>query len=470
MGGFFGVASKGKCISELFYGTDYHCHLGTKRGGMATLNSDGSIARVIHDISNAQFKSKFDDDLKKFTGNIGIGIISDYDDQPLIISSHLGTYAIVMVGRINNAEELKQEAFNSRNAHFVEMSGKDINPTELVASLINRKDSFVEGIEYAQAKIDGSCSILLMTDDGIYAARDRVGRTPIILGEKDNSYAVTMETTAFPNLDYKIKSYLGAGEILLLTPEMVIQKRPPADSMKICAFLWVYYGYPSSSYENINSESVRYRNGEKLAAMDDEEIDSVAGVPDSGIGHAIGYSHAKQKPYTRPFVKYTPTWPRSFMPQNQAVRDLVAQMKLIPVQELIEDKRLLFCDDSIVRGTQLKDTVKRLFESKAKEVHMRSSCPPLLFGCRFLNFSLSRSELDLAGRRAIRTLEGEDDPEKVDYTEYLKFGSEKYLQMVDVICQELGLTTLKYQSLDNLLDAIGLPKEKICTYCWNRQG
>jgi amidophosphoribosyltransferase len=470
MGGFFGAASTDKCISELFYGTDYHSHLGTRRGGLAMIDKQGVITGVIHDISNAQFKSKFDDDLKKLKGNIGIGVISDYEDQPLIISSHLGTFAIATVGRINNAEAIKQGAFRSRNAHFTEMSGAAINPTELVASLISRKDTFTEGLEYAQERIDGSCSILLLTTDGIYAARDRMGRTPIILGEKENGYAVTMETTAFPNLDYSIKSYLGPGEILLVQPDKVIQKRPPRDEMKICAFLWVYYGYPSSYYEDINTETVRYCNGEKIAEMDDVEIDSVAGIPDSGIGHAIGYSHAKEIPYTRPFVKYTPTWPRSFMPQDQNVRDLVAQMKLIPVQKLIKGKKLLFCDDSIVRGTQLKDTVKRLFESGAEEIHMRSSCPPLIFGCKFLNFSLSRSVLDLAARRAIRTLEGSDDPAKVDYDEYLKFGSEKYLAMVDVICKELGLTTLKYQSLDNLIEAIGLPKEKICTYCWNEQG
>lgn len=467
MGGFFGVASKQDCIGDLFYGTDYHSHLGTKRGGMAVKDEDGTITRVIHDITNSQFRSKFDDDICRFEGNTGIGVISDYEDQPLLIGSHLGTYSIVTVGKINNLKELVAEAFNDGSAHFTEMSGGEINPTELVATLINQCDSFTEGIAHAQKKIDGSCSILIMCDEGIYAARDRFGRTPIILGEKDGAFAVAMESSAFPNLDYTVKTYLGPGEIILLNSDHAVQKKAPGDCMQICSFLWVYYGYPSSNYEGINTEAVRNRNGEFIAEDDDVEIDSVGGIPDSGVGHAIGYSNASKCPYARSFVKYTPTWPRSFMPQDQKIRDLVARMKLIPVKELIEGKRLLFCDDSIVRGTQLKDTVSRLFDCGAKTLHMRSSCPPLVFGCKFLNFSRSRSELDLAARRAIKQLEGTDDPAKVDYSQYTDCSTEKYQRMVEIIRKELNLTSLKYQKLEKLVEAIGLPKEKLCTYCWD---
>jgi amidophosphoribosyltransferase len=468
MGGFFGVVSKHDCVGDLFYGTDYHSHLGTRRGGLAVTNLEGRIVRRIHDISNAQFRSKFDDDINDFIGNCGIGIISDYEDQPLIISSHLGTYAIVTVGKINNLEDLAKRALRSGFAHFSEMSGGELNPTELVATLINRKNSFEEGIAYAQELIDGSCSMLLMTGGTVFAARDRLGRTPVILGEKDGAFAVTMETTAFPNLEYSHKCDLGPGEIVQITPEMVIQKKAPGSTMQICSFLWVYYGYPSSCYEGINTEKVRYRNGELIAAMDKEdiEIDSVCGIPDSGVAHAIGYANASGKPYQRAFVKYTPTWPRSFMPQNQKVRDLVARMKLIPVEEIIKNKSLLFCDDSIVRGTQLKDTVIRLLERGAKQVHMRSACPPLVFGCKFLNFSRSRSELDLVARRAIEKIEGGEVSDEV-LQEYTKTDSEKYNKMLDIVRKELNLGTLKYQTLENLIQAIGLPKEKICTYCWD---
>ncbi len=467
MGGFFGVVSDDDCVGDLFYGTDYHSHLGTKRGGMAVAAPNGKITRRIHDITNAQFRSKFDDDISDFCGKAGIGVISDYEDQPLIISSHLGTYALVTVGKINNCDELANQLYESGLSHFSEIGEGEINPTELVAALINRKKNITEGIEYAQTVIDGSCSLLLLKDGKIYAARDRYGRTPVIIGEKHGAHAVSMESTAFPNLDYTLKHELGPGEIVEIDSKNVIQKHAPGNTMKMCAFFWVYYGYPSSNYEGVNTESARYRNGESLAADDGPmDIDSVCGIPDSGIAHAVGYANAAGKPYRRSFVKYTPTWPRSFMPQNQMVRELVARMKLIPVQEQIENKKLLFCDDSIVRGTQLRDTVKRLYERGAKEVHMRSACPPLLFGCRFLNFSRSRSELDLAARRAIVRLEKCSELTDKIISKYLEYGSPDYLKMVESIRKDLNLTSLKYQELHKLLDAIGIDPEKICTYCW----
>ncbi|MCK5886832.1 MAG: amidophosphoribosyltransferase, partial [Alcanivorax sp.] len=397
MGGFFGVASKKDCTTDLFFGTDYHSHLGTVRGGLATKNDNG-FCRYIHDITNTQFRSKFEDDIAKMSGNMGIGVISDTDDQPLIISSHLGNYAIVTVGVIQNLKELADKACSDRRVHFTEMSDGEINPTELVATLINQGDSFTEGLRIAQKSIEGSCSILLLTDDGIYAARDYLGRTPIILGQKDGSFAATFETCALPNLDFEYMQDLGPGEIMLLTPEGVEQKAAPGPEMQICSFLWVYYGYPASSYEGINTEDARNRCGAALARNDNDEVDLAAGIPDSGTAHAIGYAVEAGVPYRRPFVKYTPTWPRSFMPQNQTMRNLVARMKLIPIKELITDKRLLFCEDSIVRGTQLQDIVQRIFEYGAKEIHMRPACPPLVYGCKYLNFSRSRSELDLATR------------------------------------------------------------------------
>jgi len=463
MGGFFGITSKNDCVSDLFYGTDYHSHLGTMRGGLAVHSEDG-ITRFIHDITNAQFRGKFENDINKLKGNIGIGVISDMEDQPLVISSHLGTYAIVTVGKINNLAELAAKAFTKRTTHFSEMGGGGINPTELVATLINQEATFEVGIQQAQEAIDGSCSILLMTETGIFAARDKLGRTPIIIGKKDGSIAATMETCAFPNLGFTTDYYLGPGEISFLSPDGIEQRKPPEEKMQICSFLWVYYGYPSSSYESINVEGCRYRCGACLSQDDDVEVDLVAGVPDSGTAHAIGYANDAAVPYSRPFVKYTPTWPRSFMPQNQQIRDLVAAMKLIPIKELISDKRLLFCEDSIVRGTQLQDTVQRIYDFGAKEVHMRPACPPLVFGCKFLNFSRSRSVMDLAARRAISELEG-DDPK--DISAYADSSSEKYKAMIDIICKRLNLTTLKYQKLENLVRAIGLPKEKLCTYCWD---
>ena len=463
MGGFFGVASESDCVGDLFYGTDYHSHLGTQRGGLVVNNGDG-FTRFIHDITNAQFRSKFEDSLGRMHGKTGVGVISDFEDQPLLIGSHLGNYALVTVGVIQNAEELASAAFSTRTAHFSEMSGNTINPTELMATLINRESSFVEGIRRAQAEIEGSCSLLLLTEDCIYVARDLLGRTPIVIGRKDGAYAATLETCAFPNLDYEIERGLGPGEIVRITADGAETLMPPGDVMQICSFLWVYYGYPASSYEGINVEAVRNRCGAALAEADDVEVDVVAGIPDSGTGHAIGYANAAGVEYQRPFVKYTPTWPRSFMPQDQRVRDLVARMKLIPVRELIEGQRLLFCEDSIVRGTQLKDTVQRLYGAGAKEVHMRPACPPLVYGCKFLNFSRSKSELDLAGRKAVKDLEGDVNAE---LTEYVDPDSEKYAAMIESIRQRLGLTTLRYQRLPDLVSAIGLPKEKLCTYCWD---
>jgi len=463
MGGLFGVCSKADCAIDLFYGIDYHSHLGTCRGGLAVRNDQG-ISRRIHDISNAQFRSKFQEDIKKMHGNFGIGVISDNESQPLIIGSHLGTYAIVTVGKISNIEDIARDAFGRRVTHFSEMSGGGINPTELTATLVNQGATFEDGIRNAQEAIEGSCSILLLTDGGIYAARDRLGRTPVIIGQKEGAYAATMETTAFPNLGYEVERYLGPGEVVFLHPDGIEQMKAPGDQLQICAFLWVYYGFPTSSYEEINVEVVRYRCGAILARKDRAEVDLVAGIPDSGTGHAIGYANEAGVPYGRPFTKYTPTWPRSFMPQVQEMRDLVARMKLVPVKELIQGKRLLFCEDSIVRGTQLKDTIQRLYDYGALEVHMRPACPPLLFGCKFLNFSRSKSVLDLAGRRAVKELEGVSDK---NLQEYADSRSEGHAAMVDRIRQRLSLTTLRYQELPDLVEAIGLPSEKLCTYCWN---
>lgn len=463
MGGFFGVISKKSCTAELFFGTDYHSHLGTMRGGLAVKGPIG-INRVIHDITNAQFRSKFEDDLANLEGSRGIGIISDYEDQPLIIGSHLGKYAIVTVGAIQNLTELVEGVFTRRSGHFSEMTGGEVNPTEVVSMLINQEDSFAAGLERAQESIIGSCSILLLTDDGIYASRDKLGRTPISIGKKSNGMAVTFETSAFPNLEYEFEKELGPGEIVLVTEEGFEVKKEPEEKMRICSFLWVYYGFPASNYEGINVEDVRNRCGECLARRDNIDVDLVAGVPDSGTGHAVGYANYSGVEYRRPFVKYTPTWPRSFMPQKQELRDLVARMKLIPIREFIQDKRLLFCEDSIVRGTQLQDTVQRLFDTGAAEIHMRPACPPLVFGCKYLNFSRSRSIMDLAGRKAIKELEGTGEavPEA-----YLDPDSSEYAGMVERIRHRLGLTSLFYQRLDDLIEAVGLPGDKLCTYCFN---
>ena len=463
MSGIFAVASKGDCVQDLFYGTDYHSHLGTRRGGLAVAGESGFL-RYIHDISNAQFRSKFEDDIRRMHGHLGIGVISDYEDQPLIIGSHLGVYAIVTVGVIQNAADLAKQAFGKRATHFSEMSGGAINPTELVATIINQEATFEDGIRRAQEMIDGSCSMLLLTEKGIYAARDRLGRTPVIIGRKDGACAATLETCAFPNLGYRVEKELGPAEIVFMTEEGAEQKRPPGNRMQICAFLWVYYGYPASSYEGVNVEVARNRCGAALARRDKVKVDMAAGIPDSGTGHAIGYANEARVPYGRPFIKYTPTWPRSFMPQDQSVRDLVAKMKLIPIEDMVKGRRLLFCEDSIVRGTQLKDTVQRLYDCGAKEVHMRPACPPLVFGCRFLNFSRSKSELDLAGRKAIQEMQPECKGCQADYVDP---DSENFKRMVEVIRKRLNLTTLQYQRLDDLVAAIGLPKEKLCTYCWD---
>jgi amidophosphoribosyltransferase len=462
MGGMFGCVSRDDCLNELFYGTDYHSHLGTKRGGLAVHNAN-NFSRSIHNIENDYFRSKFEPDLPKLHGRKGIGVISDHDSQPLIIGSHLGTFAIATVCRINNIDELAAKALNNKR-HFSEMSGGETSPTELVAMLICEQESFEAGIQHAQEAIKGSCSMLLLAENGIYAARDKLGRTPIIVGKKEGAFAAASESCAFPNLGFEIEKYLGPGEILLITEDGYEQKRPPQEQMQICAFLWVYYGYPASNYEGINVESARNLCGMALARNDRVDIDYVAGIPDSGIGHAIGYANEKNVPYIRPFVKYTPTWPRSFMPQIQLIRDLVARMKLIPVKELIDGKRILFCEDSIVRGTQLQDTIQILYEYGAKEVHMRPACPTLIYPCDFLNFSASQSTLDLAGRKAIAELEGADD--KV-LAQYAAAGSEKNRAMVDKIRQRLKLTSLQYQRLEDLVEAIGVPKKKLCTHCWD---
>ncbi|OGD18369.1 MAG: amidophosphoribosyltransferase [Candidatus Aminicenantes bacterium RBG_16_63_14] len=466
MGGFFGLVGKQDIVEDLFYGTDYHSHLGTKRGGLAVGNSNG-ILRYIHNIENAQFRSKFGEDVGKLRGTRGIGVISDYEDQPLLIRSHLGNFAIATVGVIKNVDELVARAFRGKCLHFSEMRGGEINPTELVAAIINQKDTYEDGIQQVWELIKGSCSVLILTDDAVLAARDKLGRTPIVLGKKPGAFAASLETCAFPNLGYEVERYLGPGEIVRLTPEGCEQAVPPREKLQICAFLWVYYGYPASNYEGINVETVRNRCGAYLARNDNVKVDIVAGIPDSGIGHGLGYAGEAGVPFRRPFVKYTPTWARSFMPQNQEVRDQVARMKLIPIREIIQGRRLLFCEDSIVRGTQLKDTIQRLYESGAVEVHMRPACPPLAFGCKYLNFSRSRSELDLAARKAIGALEG---PDAINIEEYAKAGSEKYEAMVGWIAQTLGLTTLRYQRLEDLVAAIGLPKEKLCTFCWDGVG
>jgi amidophosphoribosyltransferase len=467
MGGVFGVVSREDCVLDLFYGTDFHSHLGTRRGGLAIRDSK-EFSRFIHNIENAQFRSKFHDDIAKMKGRMGIGCISDTEDQPLIIGSHLGSYAIVSVGRINNITEIVESAFEKRTTHFAETTGEGFNPTEVIASIIDTGESIAEGIGRAGELIDGSCSLLLMTEEGIYAGRDRLGRTPLVIGEKDGSFCVTLETSALPNLGYRLKYELGPGEIVRITPDGIELLAPPGDELRICSFLWIYFGYPSSTYEGRNVEQVRNRCGAALARNDHVDVDCVAGIPDSGTAHAIGYANQSRIPYLRPFVKYTPTWPRSFMPQNQEVRDLVARMKLIPVRELIQGKRLLFCEDSIVRGTQLCDTIQRLFEFGAREVHMRPACPPLVHGCRFLNFSRSKSELDLAGRRAISELVGHQD--EVPLGDFSDHKTENYCAMVERIRNRLNLTTLKYQTLPDMVKALDMPKDRVCTYCWDGCG
>jgi amidophosphoribosyltransferase len=462
MGGLFGIVSQGDCVSDLFYGTDYHSHLGTRYGGLAVRNSKG-IERSIHNIENSYFRTKFEPELASFHGGTGIGIISDTDPQPLFMGSHLGTFGIVTVSKINNIEALVRRAFDRRR-YFSDTAGGANNPTEVMATLICEHENFEDGIRHAQQAVEGSCTLLVLTDRGIYAARDRLGRTPLAIGRRNGALAVSSETCAFPNLGFETERFLGPGEIALLTAEGYETRVPPGPRMQICAFLWVYYGYPASEYEGINVEHARNNCGAALARRDDTDIDYVAGIPDSGIGHAIGYATTRHVPYRRPFVKYTPTWPRSFMPQNQQMRDLVARMKLIPIRKLIDGQRLLFCEDSIVRGTQLQDTIQVLYDYGAREVHMRPACPVLIYPCEFINFSTSRSTLDLAGRRAIHDLEG---GKQADLSVYARAGTAQNLAMIDGIRRRLKLTTLKYQRLDDLVAAIGLPKEKLCTHCWD---
>lgn len=463
MGGFFGVVSKQDCVADLFFGTDYHSHLGTMRGGLAVLSSKG-FQRTIHDISNSQFRSKFENDFRRFEGNAGIGVISDNEDQPLLIASHLGVYAIVTVGAISNLNELVQEMFFSHHsAHFSEMSQNGVNATELVAMLINTQETFEQGVKYAQLKIAGSCSILILTITGtLYAIRDRYGRTPIIIGEKEDAFAFAMESSSFPNLGYTIRRDLGPGEMVRCDADGLTTVIPPGKEKAICAFLWVYFGYPASAYEGKNVEVARYNCGAALARANPVEADAVGGVPDSGVGHALGYAAEAGIHYTRPFVKYTPTWPRSFIPPDEKQRELIAHMKLIPVPELIKGKRLIFCDDSIVRGTQLRDQVKRLYDDGAKEIHMRIACPPLLYPCKFLNFSRPRNEMELSTRRTIREIEGD----KADIAKYRDPEGRHYQAMIGRIQKRLGLSSLAFQRLDDLAQAIQIPKNQLCTYCF----
>lgn len=466
MSGFFGVASKNDCVMDLFFGVDYHSHLGTRRGGMAVYGKDG-FNRSIHNIENSPFRTKFERDIEEFEGNIGIGCISDSESQPLLVNSHLGSFAITTVGRIDNLDALVKQCFEYGTTHFLEMSGGEINPTELVAAIINQKDSIVDGIRHVQDVVKGSMSILIMTASGIYCARDKYGRTPVIIGEKEDAHCVTFESSAFLNLGYHHVKDLGPGEIVFLTYDYIKQEQKPFEKMKICSFLWVYYGYPTSTYEGVNVEAMRYRCGDMLAKRDDVQPDSVAGVPDSGIAHAVGYANQSGYPFARPFIKYTPTWPRSFMPQSQGQRNLIAKMKLIPVQELIKDKSLLLIDDSIVRGTQLRETTEFLYQSGAKEVHVRPACPPLLYGCKYLNFSRSNSEMDLITRRVIRDLEGTDDITDEILQNYANPDHPKYQQMLDEICKRLKFTSLRYHRLDDMIESIGLNPCDLCTYCWN---
>lgn len=465
MGGFFGTVSKASCVTDLFYGTDYNSHLGTKRGGLATYDAEeGMFARSIHNLESTYFRTKFEDELDKFKGNVGIGIISDTDPQPIIINSHLGRFAIVTVAKIVNLEEIEAELL-SQNMHFAELSSGNTNQTELISLLIIQGKTFVEGIENVYRRVKGSCSMLLLSEDGsIIAARDKWGRTPIVIGRKEGAYAVTSESSSFPNLDYEIDRYLGPGEIVRMTADGVEQLRKPEEKMQICSFLWVYYGFPTSCYEGRNVEEVRFTSGLKMGQSDDSEVDCACGIPDSGVGMALGYAEGKGVPYHRAISKYTPTWPRSFTPSKQEMRSLVAKMKLIPNRAMLEGKRLLFCDDSIVRGTQLRDNVKVLYEYGAKEVHIRIACPPLIYACPFVGFTASKSPLELITRRIIEELEGDADK---NLEKYATTGSPEYEKMVSIIAERFGLTTLKFNTLETLIESIGLPKCKVCTHCFD---
>lgn len=464
MGGFFGVAARKSCVADLFYGTDYNSHLGTRRGGMATYDAEtGQFQRSIHNLESSYFRTKFEGDLDKFKGDSGIGVISDTDAQPIIINSHLGRFAIVTVAKINNMDELESELL-SHNMHFAELSSGQTNQTELIALLIIQGRNFKEGIENVYNRIKGSCSMLILTDDGIIAARDKWGRTPIVLGAKEGAWAATTESTAFPNLDYEVKKYLGPGEIVRIRPEGMEQIREPEKKMQVCAFLWVYYGFPTSCYEGRNVEEMRNQCGYEMGLTDDSEVDYACGIPDSGIGMAIGYSQGKGIPYRRAISKYTPTWPRSFTPPRQELRDLVAKMKLIPNRDVLRGSRALLCDDSIVRGTQLRDNVKVLYEDGAREVHIRIACPPLIYSCPFVNFSASKSDLELITRRIIKDFEGSPDR---NLEKYATTGSPEYERLVEEIRKRFGLTSLRFNTLEILVKAIGLPKCKICTHCFD---
>lgn len=465
MGGFFGVAAHDDCVFDLFFGIDYHSHLGTRRGGMAVVGEKG-IQRAIHNISNSPFRTKFDKDIQEMQGKYGIGCISDYEPQPIITRSHHGTFAISTVGKINNVDELVEQLFENGYAHFYEMSTGEINTTELVAALINQKDNIIEGIQYAMDVIDGSMSIILLNKAGIYAARDKMGRTPVVIGKKDGAFCVSFENYAYKNLGYTDYKELGPGEIVVLTEKNCISLVNPNSDMKICTFLWVYYGYPASAYEGLSVEQMRYNCGAKMAQRDNVDVDIVAGVPDSGTAHAVGYANESGIPFSRPFIKYTPTWPRSFMPTIQSQRNLIAKMKMLAVDELIKDKKLLLIDDSIVRGTQLRETTEFLYQSGAKEVHIRPACPPLLYGCKYLNFSRSTSEMDLITRRVIARLENGNVTDEI-LEEYANPESEKYEQMVEEIRKELNFTSLRFNRLDDMLDATGIDHCKLCTYCWD---
>ncbi len=470
MGGFFGAISKRDCVLDIFFGVDYHSHLGTRRGGMIIYDQENGFQRQIHNIENTPFRTKFENDLRQFHGNSGIGCISDTDPQPLLVRSHIGLYALTTVGIVNNAEELVARYFSDHGHQFMAMSSGKVNQTELIAALINEKPDLVSGILHAQEQIDGSATILVLTQDAVIAARDRLGRLPVLIGQSEDGCCVSFESFAYHKLGYADAYELGPREIVKVTAEGFETLSPPGKEMRICSFLWTYYGYPNSNYEGKNVEVMRYRNGELLAQIDKErglaqDVDYIAGVPDSGIPHAIGYANACSIPFARPFIKYTPTWPRSFMPTNQNIRNQVAKMKQIPVPELIEGKKLLFVDDSIVRGTQLRETVEFLYESGAKEVHMRSACPPIMYGCKYLNFSSSNSEMELIARRTVQKLEGDEGQQHLE--EYADADTERGQCMLRSICEEFGFSSLGYQSLDLLLQAIGIDRSKVCTYCWN---
>ena len=463
MGGFFGTVAKSACCADLYYGTDYNSHLGTRRGGMVTYDDELGFRRSIHNLESTYFRTKFEGELDKFTGNSGIGVISDTDPQPIIFNSHLGRFAIVTVAKIANIVELEKQLLD-RNHHFAELSSGATNPTELIALLITEGKNFVDGIENVYRSVKGSCSMLILTENGIIAARDRLGRTPIVVGRKEGAFAVSSESSSFPNLDYEIDHYVGPGEILHVTADGITQLRAPEEDMQICAFLWVYYGFPTSCYENRNVEEVRFNSGLEMGKTDESEVDCVCGIPDSGVGMALGYAEGKGVPYHRAICKYTPTWPRSFTPSRQSMRSLVAKMKLIPNRAMLEGKRLLFCDDSIVRGTQLNDNVRVLFDYGAREVHMRIACPPLIYSCPFVGFTASKSDMELITRRIIKELEG-DANKNLD--KYATTDSPEYKRLVEEIRRRFGLTSLRFNTIETLIRAIGLPKCKVCTHCFD---